>query len=210
LVAASKYWGAQFFRTAKQQKSGETVMTSPTPATSGRLLDALSHLLRARRRMIELNPDINFTTMVLLGSVSDLQGPRISDLAHGLLVDLSVVSRQVAGLEAEGLLRRVRDETDRRAFRVELTAAGTELLAQFRGRVGHELAARLADFTDAEITGLADGLDAVAAALCVRAAPATGAAPPPPTASAPPERIPPPLPPAPTPHPSEQFESVTR
>jgi DNA-binding MarR family transcriptional regulator len=183
-------------------------MTAPTPATCNQLLDALSHLMRARRRMIELLPDVNFTTLLALGAVEQLRAPRIGALAETLRVDCSVASRQVAALEADGLLRRVRDDSDRRATNIELTENGEEWLRRFRERTGDQLADLLSGFGDADIADLARRLDAVSGAMCDPAAVAPHHGPPPPA----PDRTEPPPPPASTAptEPTHQLESVTR
>jgi DNA-binding MarR family transcriptional regulator len=51
----------------------------------------------------------------------------------------------VTGLEEQGLVRRRPDERDRRAVRVEATAAGKRTLTRGRGRRIDAVAGRLAD-----------------------------------------------------------------
>ena len=49
---------------------------------------------------------------------------RVTDLAGCANLDTSTVSRHVAQLQRTGLIERTPDPDDRRAQRVELTAAG--------------------------------------------------------------------------------------
>jgi DNA-binding MarR family transcriptional regulator len=78
-------------------------------------------------------------------------GPgRLSALAVDMGVDLSVVSRQVAALEAAGLVVRTPDPSDRRASRVAATDAGVDLFHRNRAELRRKLRVLLADWTEAE------------------------------------------------------------
>lgn len=80
-----------------------------------------------------------------------LEGPgRLSTIAVDMGVDLSVVSRQVAALEAAGLLIRTPDPADRRASRIAATDAGLDLFARKRAQLATKLRTILADWTEAE------------------------------------------------------------
>ena len=59
-------------------------------------------------------------------------GPvRSSDLAKELFLDQSTVSRHVAHLEADGLVEKVADPTDRRATKLHLTELGHKNVQDF-------------------------------------------------------------------------------
>jgi DNA-binding MarR family transcriptional regulator len=59
-------------------------------------------------------------------------GPvRSSDLAKELFLDQSTVSRHVAHLEADGLVEKVADPTDRRATKLHLTDLGRKHVQDF-------------------------------------------------------------------------------
>jgi DNA-binding MarR family transcriptional regulator len=78
-------------------------------------------------------------------------GPeRLSTLAKDLCVDLSTVSRQVAALEAVGLVRRTPDPSDRRASLIEATETGAEVFARNRQKWLGALGELLSDWTAAE------------------------------------------------------------
>ena len=78
-------------------------------------------------------------------------GPgRLSEIAADMGVDLSVVSRQVAALEAAGLVARAVDPADRRASRVAATDAGLDLFHRNRAELRKKLRALLADWTEDE------------------------------------------------------------
>jgi DNA-binding MarR family transcriptional regulator len=86
----------------------------------------------------------------LLGRVATDGPRRLSDLAVDMCVDLSVVSRQVATLEAAGLLVRTPDPADRRASRIAVTDAGRDLFHRNRAELRKKLRAVLGDWTEAE------------------------------------------------------------
>jgi len=74
------------------------------------------------------------TRALFLARVSMLAPARSSDLAAGVGLDQSTVSRHLQSLESEGLIERRPDPLDRRASHVDLTPEGklavNELLAQ--------------------------------------------------------------------------------
>jgi MarR family transcriptional regulator, transcriptional regulator for hemolysin len=56
-------------------------------------------------------------------------------LSHGSASRASTLTRHLDGLEENGLVQRVRDGSDRRAVRVELTAEGERLFQTLRQAV---------------------------------------------------------------------------
>ncbi len=101
--------------------------------TADRLHSAAIHLLRRLRR----EDDASGLSAPRLSALSVLvfAGPRtIGDLADAEQVRVPTMSRLVAALEVDGLLRRVADPSDRRIVRVEATATGRELLHAGRRR----------------------------------------------------------------------------
>jgi DNA-binding MarR family transcriptional regulator len=86
----------------------------------------------------------------LLGRIAGGGPARLSALAADLCVDLSTVSRQVAALEAAGLVRRASDPSDRRASLIEPTETGAKVFAQNREKWLGALRELLADWTVGE------------------------------------------------------------
>ena len=70
----------------------------------------------------------------------------LNALAAELFVDKSTASRVVGALEDRGCVRRLPDEQDGRAIRIELTPAGRALQAQLRDDAVWEVRAMLAGF----------------------------------------------------------------
>lgn len=101
--------------------------------TADRLHSAALHLLRRLRREDDASgvsaPRLSALSVIVFG------GPRtIGELAGAEQVRVPTMSRLVAALEGDGLLRRVPDPSDGRVVRVEPTAAGRELLHAGRRR----------------------------------------------------------------------------
>lgn len=93
-------------------------------------------------------------------------GPaRLSDLAAGLLLDLSTVSRQVKSLEAQGLVARSGDPDDRRANVVDLTEAGRARLAGQRAARWEGVVRALGELTSEHRDGLIRLFERIAAAV---------------------------------------------
>jgi DNA-binding MarR family transcriptional regulator len=76
---------------------------------------------------------------------------RVGDLAASLLVEASHVTRQVTGLQAQGLVERSSDPMDRRARNVTITEAGSALLVRLRGTNRESLQQALLDVDPVDI-----------------------------------------------------------
>lgn len=114
--------------------------------TADRLHSAAIHLLRRLRREDDASglsaPRLSALSVLVFG------GPRtIGELADAEQVRVPTMSRLVAALESDGLLRRVADPADRRIARVDATAAGRTLLHAGRRRRVAALAADVAKLT---------------------------------------------------------------
>jgi DNA-binding MarR family transcriptional regulator len=77
---------------------------------------------------------------------------RVGDLAASLLVEPSHVTRQVAGLQAQGLVVRSPDPDDRRARNITLTPEGSAVLLRLRGTGRETLRKALHDVDPADIS----------------------------------------------------------
>lgn len=123
-------------------------------AVAGTLHSAAIHVLRAVRVEDE-ESGIGPARLPAL-SVLVFGGPaRLTDLARVEQVRPPTMTKIVTGLEAAGLARRVADERDARATRVEATARGARLLAEGRRRRVARLAAGLRGLTGEELDVLA-------------------------------------------------------
>jgi DNA-binding MarR family transcriptional regulator len=90
----------------------------------------------------------------------DRLGPaRVSQVADELQIDLSVASRQVAGLDAAGYVKRIPNPSDGRSQNVELTAAGKRALRRAQQRSVEVLDRATEGWTEAEVDSLVAGLE---------------------------------------------------
>jgi len=120
----------------RRQASGRSRRRDPADVLADRLHTAAIHLLRRLRREDDAAglsaPRLSALSVVVFA------GPiTIGALAAAEQVRAPTMSRLVAALEVQGLVRRVSDRTDHRIVRVEATARGRALLqAGRRRRVG--------------------------------------------------------------------------
>ena len=99
------------------------------------------------------------TAEVMLLALVERHGPaRVSELAEHAHVDVSVISRQLAHLEQQGLLSRTTDPGDRRAHQVALSSAGAAALAEGRAQLERVVTERLGAWEPAELERLVGDL----------------------------------------------------
>lgn len=113
------------------------------------LYDALSELLRVytfRDRDRICCFDVSVSQCYALEAMVRHGGPTLNELAGELYLDKSTASRLVDGLERKGYAVRAPHRADRRAVRLEATAAGRELQETIRGSILAEEKQILAGF----------------------------------------------------------------
>jgi DNA-binding MarR family transcriptional regulator len=140
-----------------RQASSKPPRAGSAEAVADRLHSAAIHLLRRLRREDDASgvsaPRLSALSVVVFG------GPlTIGELAAAEQVRVPTMSRLVGTLEADGLLRRVLDPSDRRVVRVEATAAGRTLLYAGRRRRVAALAADVARLTPNERRAILDAI----------------------------------------------------
>jgi len=93
-------------------------------------------------------------------AVLQVHGPlRVSDVAQRLGVDLSVASRQIASLAAEGYVERREDPQDRRAQIVAVTRPGRKVLRESHRRMVAGFTRVLEGWSDEDVNALTGGLE---------------------------------------------------
>jgi DNA-binding MarR family transcriptional regulator len=119
-----------------------------------RVHSAAIHLLRRLRKQDEA---IGLTAARMSAlSVVVFGGPvTIGRLAEAEQVSGPTITRLLAGMERDGLLKRSRDSEDRRVIWIKATPKGTRLLQEGRRRRIAALAADLASLDPAELALLA-------------------------------------------------------
>lgn len=113
------------------------------------LYEALSDLIRVyqfRDRDRICCYDVSVTQCHALEVLIQRAGASLNDLAADLYLDKSTASRVVSALERKGYLRRGANPADRRAVRLEVTAAGSNLYQRIRREIIDQERRLLADF----------------------------------------------------------------
>lgn len=124
---------------------------------AGRLGVALTRL--ARRLRSQRRPDaLSSTQLAALHSLNRLGALTPRELAACEQVQPPTVTRVAASLEDLGLLSRRSHPNDRRRMILQLTPAGTELVAAADWASEHWLCGQLALLTDAERASLAEAI----------------------------------------------------
>jgi DNA-binding MarR family transcriptional regulator len=137
--------------------SGKTA----TRADATRALEhELGVVIRRIRRNIAtraqmVHPELAAASYSLLASLHDDGPRRSSELAETFAIDKGAVSRQVAKLEALGLIERTPDPVDGRAHLLSLTEHGRTRLAEVARQRRKWYDERLSDWSAGEIAELA-------------------------------------------------------
>jgi DNA-binding MarR family transcriptional regulator len=134
------------------------VQATPTSSTRQRaelllptLMELKSWVRQLGQQLRTEHPTATLATLALI----ERHGPaRISDLAEVARVDTSVVSRIAKSLEQAGLVERHSDPADGRAHRLEISAAGRDVLESGRREMADHMADRLSGWTDDELEEL--------------------------------------------------------
>jgi DNA-binding MarR family transcriptional regulator len=145
-------------------------MSATTPPSTDTAIEALVRQLYglgAVRRTIgrHATAELGSQGFPALAAIH-LHGPlRVSDIAEHLGIDLSVASRQIAALAAQGYVERRADARDRRAQLVATTAAGQRALSEAHRRMVAAFADALGDWSEDQLAALASGLERLRAAF---------------------------------------------
>lgn len=102
----------------------------------------------------------------LLGAIHDAHDDvRGGDLAERFGLDKSTVSRQIAQMEALGLLQRVPDPQDGRARLLRITDEGQDRIRRLRERRGRWLSSTLRDWPEEDVAQLVSLMSRLNASL---------------------------------------------
>jgi DNA-binding MarR family transcriptional regulator len=113
---------------ANQETGGQAAVT----AVADSVRDLVRTVRKSKARMTaDGRDDVESATHAVLHVIAAGGPMRASDLAGCVHSDLSTVSRQVAGLVADGLLERRADPVDGRASLLALTEAGEAAVAAY-------------------------------------------------------------------------------
>ena len=98
--------------------------------------------------------DLTSAQWVPLFKIHFGQASTVAEVARECTLDAGAMTRLLDRLEAKGLCKRVRSETDRRVVNLELTAAGTQAASEIPEILSGVQNAHLAGFSDHEFQTL--------------------------------------------------------
>jgi len=133
--------------------------------------DAFAHILQILRAVqsgmqsLEGRNGLSGAQLWALWQLSASPGLRVTELAQALYVRHSTASNLLDKLEQRKLIRRERNEFDRRVVSVALTALGTKVVRDMPGPLHGKLRNALQDISPAALNGLKKGLTEVLAKL---------------------------------------------
>jgi len=108
-----------------------------TPPDTAAILDQLGRLLRQLTRIVggaDDGPAMTATQRIALIEIADSGPLRLNDLAARMGTSAPTASRAVEFLDEHEFVARATDVDDRRAVRIELTAAGRDLVEERKAR----------------------------------------------------------------------------
>ncbi|MFD4421107.1 MarR family winged helix-turn-helix transcriptional regulator [Agromyces sp. NPDC058484] len=114
-----------------------------------------------------VHPDLQPVGYKILSAVVHRGRMHAGAIAEALVIDKSVVSRQIKQLEALGLARSVADPDDRRARFIEATPAAIGIIGRKGSRMQRQLYARLRTWPGADVDELARLLGRLTAEVVV-------------------------------------------
>lgn len=126
-----------------------------------RILRAAEFAARDLARTSGLTP----SQVVVMQAITRLGEPGVGALADAARLSQATVTSLLDKLEARGLVRRRRDQEDRRRVFVELTAKGRELLTDTPDVLQNQFAERFARLADWEQASIIAALERVSALL---------------------------------------------
>lgn len=140
-------------------------MKAPTPEVVADRLHSLAiHLLRRLRREDELSgltpPRLSALSVIVFG------GPvTLGQLAKAEQVSAPTMTRLVAGMERDGLVRRKPDSQDKRVVWIESTARGSRILQEGRRRRVTLLARQLAQLNRSQLAVINEATELLSATV---------------------------------------------
>jgi DNA-binding MarR family transcriptional regulator len=132
--------------------------------------------MASRFGMVLRRAGVSLQDWRVLAALRERGGLRLTELAARTSIEISTLSRLVAGMEAAGLVSRARDSDDARAIAIRLTAAGDGLAARLTPEAEQLERTALAGFSEAEATLLKTQLERLYGNLSAEPAPEDEAA----------------------------------
>ena len=137
-------------------------------ACARRILETLPAVMRVLRREMRegMNGKLSVPQFRVLAYLSVAPGASLSEVADFVGVAGATASAMVERLVRRGLVAREGDPNERRRIMLALTTEGADLLERARAHTRKRVAEGIAGLTDAELSAVSSGLDALHGALC--------------------------------------------
>ena len=139
-------------------------------------VEAMRRIVRALRvaaQRTQSEAGISAAQLFVLGQLSAAPVESLSELADRTLTDRSSVADVVDRLAARGLVQRAQSALDRRRMTIALTAPGRRLLNEAPPPPTGLLIEGVAQLSDAELAGLAHGLERLTQNMGIAGEPTT-------------------------------------
>jgi len=131
---------------------------------STELVGVMKRFQSLRQHAPKLHPGVDAASYPILFNLAD-EPRRVSLLAECVHSDASTVSRQVSLLVSHGLLAKVPDPNDGRAYMVSLSSEGAELVERLKASRGEWFRKMLHDWDPADAEDFAQYLERFAASV---------------------------------------------
>jgi DNA-binding MarR family transcriptional regulator len=123
---------------------------------------AMAAMRRLKGRETHHPGTLSYAQFGLLFSLAEGEARSARELADAAALTPSTVTQMLESLEAHGLVRRLRSDTDRRVVLTTLTDRGRDLVSERRARFESRWRAALAEFSPDELRTAATVLDRLA------------------------------------------------
>jgi MarR family transcriptional regulator, transcriptional regulator for hemolysin len=117
----------------------------------GYLLNVTARSARAHLEQLLAEAGATFVMWTILANLAAEGGLIQRELAERLSIESPTLTRQLANLEALGLIERLRSSTDRRAAKVAMTPAGRAMYHRLEGVVLSGITQTLDGFSEDEV-----------------------------------------------------------
>lgn len=128
------------------------------------LLSRAAHQISTEFHQVVTEAGLRVPVWRVLACLWDRDGMGVSDLADRTIFEQSRLTKMLDGMEADGLVRRVQEPSDRRRVRLHITDKGRALIAPLVARAREHEARVLADYSAEEIAALQSALNKLAGA----------------------------------------------
>jgi DNA-binding MarR family transcriptional regulator len=125
----------------------------------------IMHAFELHSRQLVDRAGMTLPQLAVLRKTAELGRTPIGSLARAVHLSQPTVSGILDRLERRGLLQRVRDEHDRRAVNINITASGEELLSRAPSQLQDAFREQLQELQEWELTQMLSVLQRVAAMM---------------------------------------------